>query len=375
MRWLRTGIGMAAGLVIGSGTAGAAPLQLALVVDGSSSINTMEYDTFKTGLANAIGMIDPAAAIELTVTQFALEAEHVFGPTVIDSTMARDSAVTAVMGMIQPIRMATIDPDGAMGPLPPVPVTIVGGTNYQDAMLFSFDLLTNSPRYAQPGVVQYINMLTDGNPTVDNSIVQLIDDAEMGMINPAIGALASELIANGGNLEAALMDTTVMAALAGFDPEASATDARNFIAGLTGSPPADPIEVLSFEAIGFSAAEFQFLLDLAFPGPGFCVPGAGAPQPPCPMPEEMTQFPVPFLSEGFVFALAGFGTMEIQDAVAAKLTSVEEVALPEPGLGLLLILSLAAFSSHGRRTRASGPLNAIEGAGVVEAGGPNTPAP
>lgn len=121
--------------------------QLALLMDGSSSIRSGDFNLERAGIADAIRAIVPTdGTVELTVVQFGLgvngEARVEIAPTVIDSVEARDQFAQRV----QKIRQA------------------LGRTNMEVAIDLAMKQLKNSPHPLATKHKRAINIATDGKP-------------------------------------------------------------------------------------------------------------------------------------------------------------------------------------------------------------------
>jgi hypothetical protein len=285
----------------------AADVQLGLIIDGSSSINDLEWTTLRTQAADAIETLRTDGTVELTVIRFGFEAFVQIAPTLVTEAN-RNGLADSVRNMPRPVTPLSPAALAAIDLLPPdvrneLNVTngaITGGTNFEDAFLETGSAIFGSS--FSTGALQFLNMLTDGNPTVDNDIVLGVQTVNASLV---LGA----------------------------DPDASAIAARNDLVTMG-------IELLSFEAIGFLAQDLALMRDsLAFPGPGAEVSGPGFSFPPLP-PEPGAQ--------GFVVAIAGFD--EVGAALDAKFRAAD-VAAPEPAASALLLPGLLGLRAASARIR------------------------
>lgn len=127
----------------GGGGGGGGPLvQLAFLIDGSTSIDPPDFALQTQGVAEAVRGI-ATFPVEVTVIQFADGAAVEVGPVLInDSTQANDVADD----------IALIAQD-------------FGGTNTAAAINLAVSELLGSPNF-EPGNITLINLSTDGNPTL-----------------------------------------------------------------------------------------------------------------------------------------------------------------------------------------------------------------
>jgi hypothetical protein len=264
---------LAAGLwLTGALNAQAQPLQLGVIIDGSSSINNAEYDILRQQAASAIGSLKTDGSVELTVIRFGFEAFVEVQPTIVSSANI-GSLSNQVLNMSRPTS----------------PIAVSGSVH--------FDMTG----------MQLFNMLTDGNPTVDNVLVQATQAASLLQAIQIVGGRR--------------------------DPDVAALDARQ--SAITAG-----IDLLSFEAIGFSPTDLAFMLDeLAFPGPGQLVtpPGYAFPA-----------LPPDAGAKGFVISIQGFDEVDI--ALRQKFLAVN-AAIPEPSTLVLFGTALAGLALIRARRR------------------------
>ncbi len=225
-------------------------VQLGLIVDASSSTED-ELPTFRQGVADGIAVLKTDGSLELTLTQFSAEGLVIFGPTLMDSDSVRQDAINAALA---------IDPEATA--IPPFD----GGTNLEDAFLVTLEAMQEAPN-ADNASLQFVNMLTDGHPTSHNHLnFTDVDD--------------SNRHSRGQSFAKAQRDALVAAG----------------------------VDVISFEALGSSAADLEYLKTLAFPEPAAVLDGA------------TPSFPSPITKSGFLLPIATV------DGIAAALTAKFEAA-------------------------------------------------
>lgn len=157
------------------GTASAAPLQLAFVVDSSGSIGSTNFNLMRTGIANAVNNLMPTnGSVELTIVRFGSSASTIVAPTVINNAGDLASVVAAINGM-----------------------TFVGGTtNLADGISTATNLVTNSPGH-NPANTQIFNVVTDGVPNVGSpNGQQAAINARNAAMLAGIDELSAEFIGN-----------------------------------------------------------------------------------------------------------------------------------------------------------------------------------
>lgn len=238
--------------------------QVGLLIDSSASIADADFLTLRTGVANAAGQFVTDGSVEVTVVQFASTAGVVVGPTVINSPADRTAVVDAINGIDR---------------------TAEGGTtNYEAA----FNLIASTLDFSGPDDRQFINMLTDGEPT--NSSQTVLD----GQADPIDATLAI-----------AARDSLIVAGA----------------------------DLISFEAINLSVSAQSFLLDdLAYPQPGVLAP----------------PFPNPITTNGFVVAVDSFA--DVEGALLGKFRALDvSREVPEPATAVLGLMGLGALMAVRRR--------------------------
>lgn len=247
--------------------------QLGLIIDVSGSISSSEFNTLRAGAASGVSLLHTDGSVEITVIKFSSTAAVVVAPTVINSAGDLSTIVSTISSMNQ----------SGVGNL----------TDYKAA----FNLMQSTMDFSNTSNKQYINMLTDGNPTDGGTGSQSDPSHE------AVGITARDALITAG------------------------------------------ADLISFEAIGLTVggSAWNYLLnDLAYPEPGVVAP----------------PFPAPG-SNGFVTFVSDF--TKVSDALQHKFAALEigdppppvgTTATPEPvtaatgaiGAGLIVV-----FASRRRR--------------------------
>jgi len=139
-------ISMLAAMSVGNVAAQpAVKVQVGLILDGSGSINSTEWDIIKEGVASAVensSCVPNGGTVELTVVQFSNTAIVEVGPVVITTTSA-PTVATQIRGITQ------------MG----------GMTCIACGIHVAADALHNSPNF-DTNITQALNLATDGTPNV-----------------------------------------------------------------------------------------------------------------------------------------------------------------------------------------------------------------
>lgn len=145
-----------------TGGANAGLIQLGVAVDASGSIGSSNFNTVRTGIANAINAIVPTnGSVELTLVRFASYVSTIIGPTVI--TAANKASIVSTISSM----------------------SFTGGTTGLASAINSLtSQITGSSNFATADASIY-NIVTDGFPnSQSNSIAQR---------NNAIGAGIDEI--------------------------------------------------------------------------------------------------------------------------------------------------------------------------------------
>jgi hypothetical protein len=152
-------------------TPASAYIQLGFILDDSGSIGSSNWNTIRTGLANAISNLIPTGGqYEVTVVKFSTSAQTVVGPTLINTAADR----TAVANLV-----ASAGYNG-------------GSTNYAAAFNLMNTLLTPTIGNAS---ASYVNFATDGEPNVGGNGVT----ERNALISAGVDNLSIEGIAIGGS--------------------------------------------------------------------------------------------------------------------------------------------------------------------------------
>ena len=236
-------------------SASAAPpsiIQLGLILDASSSTDSQELPVFVQGVANGIAALKTDGTIELTVAQFRSAALVIFGPTLIDSDAVRQQAIDRVLAL---------NPDDSLETHPLLGV-LTSGTDIEEGFKVTEEAMAGSPN-AGNASLQFINMLTDGHPTLHS-------DLGFGDIDETARHERAKMFAK--------------------------TERDRIIAA--------GIDVISFEALGSDAADIAYLQTLAYPEPAVLLSGTDP------------AFPDPITDSGFILEIAS--REGIEAALVAK---------------------------------------------------------
>lgn len=157
-----------AGVAATPGTGRADVIQLGIIVDSSGSIGTTNFNSMRTGIANALSAWVPTnSTVELTVVRFASGATTIVSPTLINSPATLASVVATVQGM-----------------------TFTGGSTAMDQGInLARTLVTGSPEFAG-AQRQVFNIVTDGVPNDSAATVA----ARNAAIAAGIDELSAEFI-------------------------------------------------------------------------------------------------------------------------------------------------------------------------------------
>ncbi len=141
----RVGIVAVAASAIGAAPTASAITELSLLVDSSGSIGSGNFDTFKQGIANAVGTINTNSTVSVQVVRFAGSATEIVAPTLIDSVATLNNVVSAISTM--------------------------GYTSGRTCYSCAFDVARMNLGF-DPNDTTFINMLTDGEPNEPGNTTQ-----------------------------------------------------------------------------------------------------------------------------------------------------------------------------------------------------------
>ena len=229
-------------------------IQVGFSIDASSSTDSEELPVFVQGVADGILLLKTDGTIELTISQFRSAAIVIWGPKIIDSAAVRQKAADRVL---------VLDPTDSLE-TNPILGLLDTGTDIEEGFKVTADAMANSPN-AGSSVLQFINMLTDGNPTLHS----MLDFSDI-----------DETVRKQRAKQFALIE-------------------RNRIIGIG-------IDVISFEALGSGPDEIAFLETLAYPEPGVVLAADST----------KDDFPNPITDKGFILNVANI--QGIKAALEAK---------------------------------------------------------
>lgn len=155
-----------------TGVSAAITTQLGIAIDGSGSVNSSEFNTQRSGLANAFAALPIDGSVEITVVQFASSAQTEVAPVVIDSLATRNALVAQVNGISQ----------------------TGGGTAPANAVNLLTSLMTGSAYFNGGAVDSIINLSTDGGFYLPPASASAVSAKAAG-----IDALTAEAIGPGAN--------------------------------------------------------------------------------------------------------------------------------------------------------------------------------
>jgi uncharacterized protein YegL len=175
LKRLLASVGLVVGLAFGAGSAQAAvTTQLGFVIDGSGSIDSVEFGVFKNGYVSALAALPIDGTVEVTIVQFSSTTSVVVSPTVINSVADRNAVIAAVTAMTQ-----------------------LGGSTAMDlGITRTADLMLASVNYSA-GLSSMINLATDGAPNSQSATFTAAVNANSRGIDAltveAIGTTSSTL--------------------------------------------------------------------------------------------------------------------------------------------------------------------------------------
>jgi hypothetical protein len=173
LRQLAIGAAALAGIGLAPHASATGITDLVLLVDGSGSIGSTDFDIFKAGIADAVGTIYTNSTVSIQVYQFGSTVSTEVGYTLIDSAAALTGVVTAISAMTYQ--------NG-------------GSTNYEIA----FDAAATGISGLDDTDTQLINMMTDGAPNTGNT-----DAGRTNLINAGADLISFEGV--GGSINTATL--------------------------------------------------------------------------------------------------------------------------------------------------------------------------
>ena len=158
-------------LIINQAEAADVGLQLCLVLDGSSSVTTTEWNTTKESIADAVvAMVPRNSTVEITVVQFGYTSGDGYAAVEVSRTLITGSSYGTVANKIRDMTQGR------------------GSTATVHGLYLAWKTLKGSSRFNASGR-QVINLMTDGLPNVRNSNATS-DLDKSGSINAKDDAIA-----------------------------------------------------------------------------------------------------------------------------------------------------------------------------------------
>lgn len=221
------------------GASAAVITQLGFAIDGSGSINPTEFNTQRTGLANAFGALPTDGSVELTLVQFASSAQLEIAPTVI--TAGNLASVQAQVNSI---------------------IQTGGGTVPGNAVDLLTAQMTGSANFNGGSVDSIINLSTDGGFFLPSAITSAENSKAAG-----IDALTAEAIGPGASTSNLLSMV--------YNPSSNPNDGSATLLATDANPPnpltnpAWVVPVSNFAAFeGVVTAKIQAVAPTPVPEPG-----------------------------------------------------------------------------------------------------------
>lgn len=158
-------------LIINQAEAAGVGLQLRLVLDGSSSVTTTEWNTTKESIADAVVAVVPRnSTVEITVVQFGYPSGDGYATVEVSRTLITGNNYGTVANKIRDMTQGR------------------GSTATVHGLYLAWKTLKGSSRFIASGR-QVINLVTDGLPNVRNSNATS-DLDQSGSINAKDDAIA-----------------------------------------------------------------------------------------------------------------------------------------------------------------------------------------
>ncbi|UCC33417.1 MAG: VWA domain-containing protein, partial [Candidatus Bathyarchaeota archaeon] len=124
--------------------------QLCMIIDGSDSIGSMEWDAIKEGLAEAIETAMPRdGAVELTIVQFGYSPDDGYAKTEVPPTVMNSTNHEALASQTLAMTQGGV------------------GTPMAHGLYLGWKEISNSPNF-DGALYQIINLATDGEPNRRN---------------------------------------------------------------------------------------------------------------------------------------------------------------------------------------------------------------
>jgi len=147
--------------------------QLCMVIDGSGTIISNEWDTIKQGIAKAINTTIPRdSSVELTIVQFGYSPSDGYAKTEIPPTVMNSTNYSTIANQVLTIQQGRI------------------GTAMAHGLYLGWKEISNSPNF-ETAKYQIINLATDGEPNRrnDNATSDLDGDGDINYWDDVIAVV------------------------------------------------------------------------------------------------------------------------------------------------------------------------------------------